>query len=61
MTSLLLYSEGRRRSQAAKLKCILSYFNRAAEEKCDLDGVITLRRQVGGLCMIGGDVGGLSA
>ena len=39
-------SEGRMATQAAKLKCVLCYFQRVAEDRCNLSSVITLRRQV---------------
>lgn len=39
-------SVGRKESQAAKLHCILCYFERAALDKCNLSAVITFRRQV---------------
>ena len=42
--SLHLYISG----VAAKLKCILAYFRRLAENKCDLSGAITVKRQVNG-------------
>lgn len=31
---------------AAKLKCILAYFHRLADNKCDISGSITIKRQV---------------
>ena len=43
---VFVYSESRMVTQAAKLKCILCYFRRVAEDKCNLSSVITLRRQV---------------
>ncbi len=40
-------SEGKRlSSRAGKLKCILAYFQKAAENRADLAGMITVRRQV---------------
>ena len=42
--SLFLSSESKRKTQAAKLKCILCYFSQVAGR--DLQGTITLRRQV---------------
>lgn len=37
---------GKKKMQAEKLRCILSYFYRAASDRCNLSGVITYRRQV---------------
>ncbi len=45
--SVCTCSEGKRlSSRAGKLKCILAYFQKAAENKADLAGMITIRRQV---------------
>ena len=41
---LFFCSESRRKTQAAKLKCILCYFSQVAGR--DLQGTITLQRQV---------------
>lgn len=44
---LLLFSSSPHGALAAKLKCVLAYFRRLAEGKCNSDGTITIKRQVG--------------